>query len=88
LFSTTKITGRFQTAARFRLSRNMPWFEAPSPTKLTATSPFRRNFAASAAPQASGAPAPRMPFAPIMPLSRSAMCIEPPLPWQAPPFLP
>ena len=37
---------------------------------------------ARAAPQASGAPAPRMPLAPIMPFDRSAMCIEPPLPRQ------
>ena len=49
-----------------------------------AHAPSPRNLAASAAPQASGAPAPRMPLAPIMPLERSAICMEPPLPRQEP----
>ncbi|MNT32147.1 hypothetical protein D3C72_1680130 [compost metagenome] len=88
MFSITKITGRFHTAARFRLSRKVPWLEAPSPQKVMPTSPLPRNLAASAAPQISGAPAPRMPLAPIMPLDRSAICIEPPLPLHEPPFLP
>ena len=35
----TNNTGRFQTAARFIDSINMPWFMAPSPKKATATAP-------------------------------------------------
>ena len=66
----------------------MPWFDAPSPTKQIATPLWPSFWAASAAPQASGAPAPRMPLAPIMPFDRSAMCIEPPLPRHEPVVLP
>jgi len=36
LFSQKKITGRFQTAARFIASWTGPRFEAPSPKKQTA----------------------------------------------------
>ena len=36
------------------------------------------------APTASGGPPPTMAFAPSMPLPKSAMCIEPPLPLHSP----
>ena len=39
-------------------------------------------------PQISGGPPPTIPFAPSMPLDRSAMCIEPPLPRHDPVRLP
>jgi hypothetical protein len=44
--------------------------------------------AVSAAPQIKGGPPPTMPFAPIIPLDRSAMCIEPPLPPHRPSLRP
>ncbi len=37
LFSTTKRTGSFQTAARFKASWKSPSLVAPSPVKLAAT---------------------------------------------------
>ena len=42
-------------------------------------------FAVSAAPITSGGPPPTMPLAPSIPWSRSAICIEPPLPPHSPP---
>ena len=63
-------------------SWNVPSFEAPSPKKHAATSPLPRTLAASPAPVAMGSPAPTMPFAPRMPNSKLAMCMEPPLPLQ------
>ena len=53
----------------------------------TATVPVPSVLAVSAAPTTSGGPPPTMPLAPSMPRSRSAMCIEPPLPPHSPPFL-
>ena len=50
----------------------------------SSTAPVPCTFAVSAAPQASGMPPPTMPFAPSMPLTTSATCIEPPLPLQMP----
>jgi len=38
--------------------------------------------AAKAAPQAMGRPPPTMPLAPSMPMAKSAMCMDPPLPLQ------
>ena len=72
----------------FSASNVVPWFEAPSPEKHTATVPVPSVFAVSAAPTTSGGPPPTMPLAPSMPWSRSAMCIEPPLPPHSPPCLP
>jgi hypothetical protein len=62
--------------------------EPPSPTKAIATPPVFSVLAVSAAPQMSGGPPPTMPFAPIMPFARSAMCIEPPLPPHRPSLRP
>ena len=41
-----------------------------------------KGIVAGGAPIAMGAPPATMPLAPRMPRSRSAMCMEPPLPWQ------
>ncbi len=73
---------------RDMLSAVVPWLMAPSPEKTTATSSRPSTCAVIAAPQASGGPPPTMPLAPSMPLERSAMCIEPPLPRQMPVSLP
>ena len=80
LFSAMKTTGRFHTQARFIDSSVVPWLLPPSPKNATLTPPVPLILAASAVPQISGGPPPTMPFAPSMPLDRSAMCIEPPLP--------
>src|SRR6476661_5369621 len=88
LFSATKIAGRFHTDARFIASAVVPWLEAPSPKNATPTPPSPLSLAASAVPQISGGPPPTMPLAPSMPLDRSAMCMEPPLPRQDPVVLP
>ncbi|HEY4026888.1 MAG TPA: hypothetical protein VGO86_10705 [Candidatus Dormibacteraeota bacterium] len=61
---------------------------APSPKKATATCRVPRVFADSAAPSASGVPAPTTPVAPSMPTVVSAMCIEPPVPRLVPVALP
>src|SRR5690242_17685533 len=88
LFSATKIAGRFQIVARLSDSNVVPWLEAPSPKNATATPPSPLYLDASARPQISGGPPPTMPLAPSMPLDRSAMCIEPPLPRHDPVVLP
>ena len=82
LFSQTKRTGRFQTAARFSPSWKAPVLEPPSPKKATVTALRPCIFAVRPAPAAMGMPAPTMPFAPRIPRSRSAMCMEPPFPLQ------
>ncbi len=82
LFSQTKITGSFQIAAMLSDSWKAPSLLAPSPKKQTVTSSRPRRLAASAAPTAIGRPPPTMPLAPRLPLVTSAMCIEPPRPWQ------
>ncbi|MNG00958.1 hypothetical protein D3C84_839160 [compost metagenome] len=69
-------------------SNTAPSLEPPSPKNTTATLSVPLSRAAKAAPTTNGAPAPTMPLAPSMPFSKSAMCIEPPLPWQTPVFLP
>ena len=71
-----------QVAAMLSASWNSPSATAPSPKKHTATRPLPSSWAASAAPVAIGSPPPTMPFAPSMPIEKSAMCIEPPLPLQ------
>ena len=66
----------------FRVSWNSPSPVAPSPKKHAATPPAPSSWAASAAPQAIGMPPATMPLAPSIPMAKSAMCIEPPLPLQ------
>src|SRR5437764_6930524 len=83
-----KTGGSFQIAARLRLSWKVPWLAAPSPKKQTATPPVPSVLAVSAAPQARGKPPPTMPLAPSIPLSTSALCMEPPLPLHDPDALP
>ena len=63
-------------------SYRTPWPRAPSPKKQTATWPVRRDFAEKAAPVAIPVEPPTIAFAPRFPCSWSAMCIDPPLPWQ------
>lgn len=47
-----------------------------------------RRLAVRAAPTAMGRPPPTIPFAPRLPVLMSAMCIDPPRPWQYPVSLP
>ncbi len=82
-----KIQGSCNTTAAFRVSNTSPWLEAPSPVKATATLPLSASLQASAAPATGGTPPPTIPFAPSMPLEKSAICMEPPLPPQSPVFL-
>ena len=82
LFSQMKTRGSFHTEARLSDSWKTPWFAAPSPKKATATRPVPSSRAARPAPVERGIAAPTMPFAPRMLRPRSAMCIEPPSPWQ------
>ena len=65
-----------------RHSWNGPAFEAPSPKKETATRPLPSICAARPAPVTIEMPPATMPFAPSMPMPKSAMCMEPPLPLQ------
>ena len=51
LFSHTKITGSFHTAARLSASWNAPMFVVPSPKKQTETSLSHLYWARQAAPQ-------------------------------------
>ena len=80
LFSHTKITGSFQIEARLADSWKVPWLDAPSPKKHTDTWSVPRIRAESAAPVARGMLPPTTPLAPSIPLEKSAMCMEPPLP--------
>ena len=82
LFSQTNTTGRFHTAAMFTPSWKAPVLLPPSPKNATVTRSLPRIFCARPAPVAMGTPAPTMPLAPRIPSSKSAMCMEPPLPWQ------
>ena len=84
LFSQTKTTGAFQTAAMFSASWKAPMFVVPSPKKQTATWPDLRYWADHAAPRAIGRWAPTIAYEPIMWCSTSVMCIEPPLPPSSP----
>ena len=58
LFSQTKITGAFHTAARLSASWKEPMFVVPSPKKQTATCSEPRYCADQAAPTAIGRWAP------------------------------
>ena len=82
LFSQMYTTGSFQIAARLADSWRIPWFNAPSPKKQRVTSSRPASWAASAAPVASPMPPPTIPFAPRIPASTSAMCMDPPFPLQ------
>ncbi len=74
------MTGSRQIAAIFIDSNTTPWLMAPSPKKHTTAWPVFCIFAERAAPPAIGAPLPTIPVQPMMYWSRSAMCMEPPLP--------
>ncbi len=84
LFSQTRISGSFHSAETLSASISTPWLAAPSPKKAIATAPLRSSWAAKAAPVDSPMPPPTMPLAPMMPLEKSATCIEPPRPRQIP----
>ena len=60
LFSMTKRTGSFQTAARFTASWKSPSLVAPSPLKVAATRRSPRSWAARARPSATGSVAPEV----------------------------
>jgi hypothetical protein len=60
LFSQTKITGSFHTAAKFKASWKAPILVVPSPKKQTETSLSPLYCARQAAPQAIGRCAPMM----------------------------
>ena len=85
LFSITKSTGSFQTAARFTASWKSPSLVAPSPVKAAATRLSPRSCAARARPSATGSIAPRWLIIPTMPCSsapkwnvRSRPFVKPP----------
>ena len=80
----TKTTGAFHTAAMFSASWKVPMFVAPSPKNVIAAESVPRSFAESAAPTATGSPAPTIANAPIRPREKSVRCIEPPTPRQQP----
>ena len=82
LFSQTYSTGSFQSAAMFIDSYSWPWPRAPSPKKATATSSVPRILADRPAPATMDVLPPTMPLAPRLPVSWSAMCMDPPLPPQ------
>jgi len=88
LFSQRNITGSFHMAAKLADSWKLPSFDAPSPKKHTVI--LLRCFICciSAAPVAMQKPPPTTPFAPRLPRSKSAICMEPPLPRQYPLYLP
>ena len=72
LFSTTKSTGSFQTAARFTASWKSPSLVPPSPLNVAATRGSLRSWAARARPSATGSMAPRWLIMPTMCFSSSA----------------
>ena len=80
LFSQTKITGSFHTAAKLSASWKAPMFVAPSPKKQTATWSVPRTCADQAAPAATGRCAPTIAYDPIAPCRTLVRCMEPPLP--------
>lgn len=88
MFSQTKITGSFHSAAMFIDSWKAPSATAPSPKKATATWVVPRARAEKAPPTAMGMPAPTIALAPRMPSLGSAMCMEPERPPQYPPLRP
>ena len=88
LSSHTKRTGRPNTRDQFSPSRNGPRLIAPSPNRQATIRFSRRSLIACAAPAAIEMLAATTPFAPSIPTSKSAMCMEPPLPPQLPPARP
>ncbi len=68
--------------AMFMASCTGPRLEAPSPKKTTATWSVLRSLMESPAPQIRGSPPATTPLAPRIPIEKSAMCMEPPLPLQ------
>jgi len=75
-------TGSFQALAMLSDSCVVPWLDAPSPKKQAQTPLVSLYWQLKAAPTAKGPPPPTMPLAPRMPILKSAMCMEPPLPLQ------
>ena len=65
LFSQTKITGRYQIAARLSASWKAPMFVAPSPKKQAVTRPASRIWLAQPRPAAMGRWAPMMAWEPM-----------------------
>src|SRR5487761_477668 len=88
LFSQTNITGSFITEAMLSDSWKAPILAAPSPKKVIATWFVPLYHEESAAPTATGSPAPTIANEPRAPTFLSAICIEPPFPWQQPVDLP
>ena len=84
LFSQTKTTGSFHTAARFIDSWKAPMLVAPSPNQVMETCPVPRSRALMPAPTATGRPAPTMANEPSSPSRMSVRCIEPPRPPETP----
>ena len=84
LFSQTKMTGSFQSEAKFTASWNAPVLAAPSPKKQTTHWSVLRIFMDNPTPVASGMPEPTMPTLPKTPRLISAMCIDPPFPLHDP----
>jgi hypothetical protein len=76
LFWHRKITGSFQTPARFIASCTAPMLVAPSPKLTNVTRSSARIWAASASPLAIGAPPPTMAVVSIEPEDGSEMCGE------------
>ena len=88
LSSHTNNAGSLNTPAQFRPSRNGPRLIAPSPKIEHAIRSSPRSLIAWAAPAQMWILADTTPFAPSMPTEKSAMCMEPPLPWLVPPSRP
>ena len=84
LFSMMKTTGADHTEAMLSASWNVPMFVVPSPKNVSATRSSPWSLAESAAPTATGSPAPTIAKAPIRPREKSVKCIEPPTPPQQP----
>src|ERR1039457_4351194 len=73
LFSQTKITGSFQTAAKLSASWKAPILVVPSPKKQTDTSLAPLYCARHAAPHAMGRCAPMMAYEPMTPCSTEVL---------------
>ena len=78
LFSQINTIGKSQIEDIFNDSAKIPLFIAPSPKNATLIELLLFNLAAKAAPVYIPIPPPTIAFAPIMPFSKSEMCIEPP----------
>ena len=88
LFSHTKSIGISQSLAKPAASWNAPLCIAPSPKKVADIFVPPLIFSCSAAPKTTGGPAATIPKDPSIPLSKSLICILPPLPLHIPVLLP